>query len=154
MSTIENERTGGGAWARDADGDGEMEFAGANPLYLGISAAGVAMVIASLMTWATSYGAIDVAVSGMERAGLATMIVGTALAVLGLVGWAYNPWSDPEALWALVLSAIGLAVIVWQMIDISGGLRAPDIGGGLWLAGASACAGIALSAVILFAPEP
>jgi len=105
------QRTAAGGYARDIDGDGELEYAGANPLYLGISGAGVALVVASLMTWATSYGT-DVVVSGMERVGVVTMIIGAALVVLGLLGWAYNPWSDPEAMWALVLSALGLGIVI------------------------------------------
>jgi len=146
-------RTESGGYARDIDGDGDLEFAGANPLYLGITGAGIALVVASLMTWATSYGT-DVVVSGMERAGVLTMIIGAALVVLGLLGWAYNPWSDPEAVWALILSLLGFGIVVWQMIDVSGGIRTPDIGAGLWLAAVTLASSIVLSAVIAFAPEP
>jgi len=146
-------RTESGGYARDLDGDGELEYAGANPLYLGVVGAGIALVVASLMTWATSYGT-DVAVSGMERAGVITMIIGAALVILGLLGWAYNPWSDPEALWSLILSLVGFGIVVWQMIDVSGGIRTPDIGAGLWLAAITLASSITLSAVIAFAPEP
>jgi len=148
-------RTGGGAWARDIDGDGDLEFAGANPLYLGITGFGVTMVIASMMTWAQANDAVvAVTQSGMQRIGVATMILGAALVILGLVGWAYNPWSDPEAGWSAILGLVGSGLAIWQMIDISGGIRTPDIGAGLWLLLITSIATLVLSLVILIAPEP
>lgn len=140
----------------EVDEDRGVETVDNNPLYLGLVGAGVVMVLSSLMTWAENDAALqDVALSGMDGSrGVLVMFVGALVAVLGFVGWAYNPWSDPEAGWALLFSVVGLAIAIWEMVRIQDRIIAPDIGAGLWLLCVTSIAAAVLSLIILIAPEP
>ena len=71
------------------------------PLYLILAALGVLIVVSAFLPWATV--AVDegpnvsVAGTGAGGWGLAAIVVGVAIAVIGIIGYFWNPFSDPEA---------------------------------------------------------
>lgn len=71
------------------------------PLYLILAALGILIVVAAFLPWATvaSEGA-DVSVAGTSAGGwgLAAIVAGVAITAIGLIGYFYNPFTDPEAL--------------------------------------------------------
>lgn len=140
----------------EIDEDLGLETVENNPLYLGLIGAGVTMILTSLMTWAENDAALsEVAISGTDgRWGVLVMFLGALVTVLGFIGWAYNPWSDPEAGWALFFSVIGIVIAVVEMVRLQDRLIAPDVGAGLWLFLVASLIAAVLSAIVLFAPEP
>ena len=70
------------------------------PLYLIMAALGLLIVVATFLPWATvdSVGP-DVSVTGTDAGGwgAAAIIVGLAIAVISVIGYFWNPFSDPEA---------------------------------------------------------
>lgn len=91
------------------------------PLYLLISLTGVVIIIATFLTWAgvEGPGGSDVStVSGIDAGGwgLAALIAGIAIVALGILGYFWNPFDDPEALFITIFGAV---VAIGALIKIS-----------------------------------
>jgi len=90
------------------------------PLYLLVALTGVVIFICSFLPWA---GITDAdgngvnSVSGLDAGGwgLAAMIAGLAIAALGVLGYFWNPFSDPEAMF---IAGFGLVVALGALLKI------------------------------------
>ena len=113
------------------------------PLYLILAALGVLIFVATFLPWATveSVGS-DVSVAGTEAGGwgAAAIIAGAAIAVIGVIGYFWNPFSDPEALFiagfslATLIAAIAKFGDTASFVDPAGEfLPDANVGVGLWL---------------------
>jgi len=82
------------------------------PLYLLLALVGVVMVVAAFLPWATVDSAgPDVTVNGTEAGGwgAAAIVIGLAIAAVAVIGYFWNPFSDPEAVF---IAGFALAAFV------------------------------------------
>ncbi len=117
------------------------------PLYLIIAGFGGLILVASFLEWAgvsaANRSGDATSISGLDAGGwgLSAMIAGVAIAALGVLGYFWNPFSDPEALF---LAAFGAATSVAALVKIAdpsslivgaSDFEAPEVGSriGLWL---------------------
>lgn len=127
--------------------DGDAPVALRTPLYPIISAFGLLIVVAAFLPWA-GVSAADrsgdaTAISGLDAGGwgLSAIVVGVAIAVLADVGYFWNPFSDPEAMFLTAFGAATTLAAVLKILDpaslIVGAsdFDGPDVGAriGLWL---------------------
>lgn len=113
------------------------------PLYLFLSLLGIVIFVSTFLPWATvaSEGA-DISVAGTEAGGwgAAALVAGFAIAVIAVIGYFWNPFSDPEALFivgfalATVIASIAKMGDTASLVDPAGEFF-PDAsaGIGLWL---------------------
>ena len=130
------------------------------PLYRILALFGVVMVIATFLPWATVDSAgSDVSVSGTDAGGwgAAAIIVGLAIAVISVVGYFWNPFSDPEALFVAGFALAAFVGTAAKMGDTAsfvdpGDEFFPDAsaGVGLWVILLCALASMAGGAWIAF----
>jgi hypothetical protein len=113
------------------------------PLYLILAALGVLIFVATFLPWATVDSAgSDVSIAGTEAGGwgAAAIIAGAAIAVIGVIGYFWNPFSDPEALLIAGFSLATLIAAIAKLGDTASFVDPadeffPDAGAGigLWL---------------------
>lgn len=113
------------------------------PLYLFLALLGIVILVSTFLPWATvaSEGA-DVSVAGTDAGGwgAAALVAGAAITVIAVIGYFWNPFSDPEALFivgfalATVIAAIVKMGDTASLVDPSDEFL-PDAaaGIGLWL---------------------
>lgn len=102
------------------------------PLYLIIAALGVLIFVATFLPWATvdtanaplADGIVDSS-SGLEAGGwgAAAIVVGIAIAAIGVLGYVWNPFSDPEAMFIAgfaVLALIAAGIKLGDANDLVG----------------------------------
>lgn len=102
------------------------------PLYLILAALGVLIFVAAFLPWATvdtdgaelASGVTDSA-TGLDAGGwgAAAIVVGLAIAAIGVLGYFWNPFSDPEAMFIglfAVLALIGAIVKLGDTNDLVG----------------------------------
>jgi len=100
-----------------ADFDDDASIAMRTPLYLIVAALGVLMVASTFLTWASIGGGSPV--TGMDAGGwgLAAIISGVAIAVLGVLGYFWNPFSDPEAMFIALFGAAASLAALLKVLD-------------------------------------
>lgn len=111
------------------------------PLYLIMALFGIAMVIATFLPWATVDSAgSDVSVSGTDAGGwgAAAIVIGFAIAVISVIGYFWNPFSDPEALFVAGFALAAFVGTAAKMADVAsfvdpGNEFAPDATAGIGL---------------------
>ena len=127
--------------------DADAPVALRTPLYLIIAAFGALVFIASFLSWAgvsAADGSGDAtSVTGLDAGGwgLSAIIAGVAIAALGVLGYFWNPFSDPEAMFIVGFSAVTALAAILKIADASSlivgasDFEAPDAGAriGLWL---------------------
>lgn len=92
------------------------------PLYPIISVFGLLMVVATFLTWASASNPDDSSISdsvtGLDAGGwgLSALIVGLVIAALGVLGYFWNPFSDPEAMF---IAAFAAAALVASIVKIA-----------------------------------
>lgn len=137
----------------------------ATPAYLALSLLGLAIAATSMGTWVgvpRPGGAnldFGLTVAGLDAGGwgLAAIVAGASIFILGLIGYFVNPFSDPEA---LLIAAFSAAVIVGagsKILDpaslVNGADEFPEsavaAGPVLWLMLAAAVAALAGAAAIV-----
>lgn len=85
------------------------------PLYLLLSALALALAASLWLPWATvtnpTTDGFATVVTGTDISGTSTLIIiaAIAIAILGPIGYFWNPWSDPEALLILFFSLVAAA---------------------------------------------
>lgn len=93
------------------------------PLYPIISVFGLLMVLGTFLTWSSASNpddsTISDSVSGLDAGGwgLSALIVGVVIAALGVLGYVWNPFSDPEALFIAAFSAAALIASIVKIAD-------------------------------------
>lgn len=113
------------------------------PLYLILAALGVLIFVATFLPWATvASTGNDVSIAGTEAGGwgAAAFIAGAAIAVIGVIGYFWNPFSDPEALFIAGFSLATLIAAIAKLGDTASFVDPADeffpdaaAGIGLWL---------------------
>lgn len=93
------------------------------PLYPIISLFGALMVVATFLTWASiepieGVEAGAASVTGLDTSGwgAAAIVIGIAIFALGILGFVWNPFSDPEAVF---IALFGLAAVVGSLVKIA-----------------------------------
>ncbi len=92
------------------------------PLYLIVAGFGLIMFIAVFLEWASAAhpetSALSLSVSGTNAGGwgLGAIVAGLAILALGILGYLWNPFSDPEAIF---IGAISLAVLVGALVKMA-----------------------------------
>lgn len=144
--------------------DADAPVALRTPLYLIIAAFGALVFIASFLSWAgvsAADGSGDAtSVTGLDAGGwgLSAIIAGLAIAALGVLGYFWNPFSDPEAMFIAGFSAVTALAAILKIADASSlivgasDFEAPDAGAriGLWLILLGALAGLFSALWILY----
>jgi len=128
------------------------------PLYLFIALLGVVILVATFLPWATVDSAgSDVSVAGTEAGGwgLAAIVAGLAIAVISVIGYFWNPFSDPEALFIAGFSVATLVAAIAKLGDLASLVDPADeffpeasAGIGLWLILIAAVMGLVSAAWI------
>lgn len=127
--------------------DADAPVALRTPLYLIIAAFGVLVFVASFLSWAgvaAADGSGDAtSISGLDAGGwgLSAIVAGLAITALGVLGYFWNPFSDPEAMFIAGFSAVTALAAIVKIADASSlivgasDFAAPDAGArlGLWL---------------------
>ncbi len=143
--TVTTDATNAGAGATVATTQSALR----TPAYLVLSLIGAGIAAAAFLPWAgvsrTDGAVFEFAsqVVGIDAGGwgLAAIIAGAAIVLLGLIGYFVNPFSDPEALFITGFGAAITAAALFKMfspnslIDPDGLYPDADaaIGPGLWL---------------------
>jgi len=142
------------------------------PLYLIISLFGAVIFVAAFLPWAgvraPSEGAIvggpsdqyASSVSGLEAGGwgLSALIAGAVIAGLGVLGYFWNPFSDPEAALISFFAAVTAVAALFKLADapslfpVASDFDAPSATTrfGLWLVVAAAVLAMLSGLWILF----
>lgn len=101
-------------------GDGPVALR--TPLYPIIALDGLLIVIGSFLTWASVDAgqgdeAVSASVTGMEAGGwgAAAIVCGIAIFALGILGYFWNPFNDPEAAF---IALFGAAVVAGALVKI------------------------------------
>lgn len=145
--------------------EGAQRAAMRTSAYLVISPLGIGIAATAFLPWAgvpradgSAYDfAIDVVGVDAGGWGEAAIVIGAAIFLLGLLGYFWNPFSDPEALFVAGFSALALGGVVVKMLDVAS-LVDPDgeyfdvdakIAPGLWLLGLAAASSLLLALWIL-----
>lgn len=127
--------------------DGDAPIALRTPLYPVIGVFGLLIVVATFLPWAgvsAADGSGDAtSISGLDAGGwgLSAIVVGVAIAVLGAVGYFWNPFSDPEAMFLTAFGAATTVAAVFKLVDpaslivVASDFDGADVGArvGLWL---------------------
>lgn len=129
------------------------------PLYLFMAVLGIVILIATFLPWATVASAgSDVSVAGTDAGGwgLAAIVAGIAIAAISVLGYFWNPFSDPEALFIAGFSAATLIAAIAKLGDLASLVDPSDefspdasAGIGLWLILIAAVIGLASAAWIV-----
>lgn len=123
-----------------------------NPGYFGLVLLGAAIAAMAFLDWADSdLGTIV----GTDMGAWVTFACGVTIAVLGVVGYFWNPFSDPEALFAAIFGAAALAYAIYKVVDLDAqaGLRDASPAVGLWITAAAGGAAV-LAGLAIFLEEP
>jgi len=142
---------GGGSTADDDGGTLALR----TPLYLIIAALGAAIAVGTFLPWAgvqaqgqgTVIGdPVDgfvTSVTGFDAGGwgLSALIAGAAIVLLGVLGYLWNPFSDPEAVFVAVFAAVTAVAALFKILDaaslfpVAGDFDAPNtsVRLGLWV---------------------
>ena len=142
----------------DNQGSNSAAVAMRTPLYLIVAALGVLIVIASFLTWSSVGQATTVTGTDAGGWGAAAIIAGLAIAVLGVLGYFWNPFSDPEAMFIAGFGAVTALAALIKILDpaslIVGAsdFNDPDAaaGIGLWLILLAAVAAVLSGLWILY----
>lgn len=118
------------------------------PAYLVLSLLGVAV---AALAWAPWHGVAPVGQPGLglvdtfagvdiDGWGTAAVVGGVALALLGILGYFWNPFSDPEAVFIALISTLVLVGAIYRIFDVRGWSFEPvefdgtyQVATGLWL---------------------
>ena len=129
------------------------------PLYLFVALAGILILVSAFLPWATVDSAgSDVSIAGTEAGGwgLAAIVAGIAIAAISILGYFWNPFRDPEALFIAAFSLATLIAAIVKLGDLAslvdpGDEFFPDAsaGIGLWLILIAAIVGLASGAWIV-----
>ena len=142
------------------------------PLYPLISLVGVFMVICTFLPWAgvklegegeivggPTDGFIS-SINGLDAGGwgLGALIAGIAIAMLGVIGYFWNPFSDPEAAFIAVFGAAVALGALFKILDpaslypVAEDFDAPNASSrlGLWLLGVAGLDAMVSGLWILF----
>jgi len=104
-------------------GDNNGAVAMRTPLYLLISLTGIVMIVATFLPWAgiagPDGGGDVTSVSGLDAGGwgLAALITGIAIVALGILGYFWNPFDDPEALFVAIFGALVAIGALLKVLD-------------------------------------
>lgn len=92
------------------------------PLYPIIALDGLLIVIGTFLTWASvdagqGAEAVSASITGMDAGGwgAAAIVCGVAIFALGILGYFWNPFSDPEAMF---IALFGAAAVVGALVKI------------------------------------
>ncbi|MEM7092854.1 MAG: hypothetical protein AAF567_07620 [Actinomycetota bacterium] len=129
------------------------------PLYLILAAIGVLIFLATFLPWATvaSEGS-DISVAGVDAGGwgAAALVAGLGIAAVSLIGYVWNPFSDPEALFIAGFGVATLIAAIAKLGDVASFVDPADdftpdaqVGVGLWLILLASIVAIAGSAWIV-----
>lgn len=115
------------------DGATDSPIALRTPLYLIIALVGVFIAICAFLPWAgiklagegeivggPSNGFVS-SINGLDAGGwgLGAFIAGIAIAALGVLGYFWNPFSDPEALFIAAFGALVALAALFKILDPS-----------------------------------
>jgi len=118
------------------------------PAYLVLAALGAAIAALAFVPWhgvaptgQPELGLVDTFTGvDIEGWGLAALIAGVALALLGVLGYFWNPFSDPEAVFIALISALVLAGAIYRILSVRSWTFEPtefaggyEVASGLWL---------------------
>ena len=112
------------------------------PLYPLIAVVGVVIFVSVFLPWAGVNGASN-SISGLDAGGwgLGAMVAGIAIAALGVLGYFWNPFSDPEAAFIAGFALLAALAAITKIADpaslfpAAADFDAPEVGArvGLWI---------------------
>lgn len=112
-----------GDFGSEANGDDPIALR--TPLYPILAALGVLIIIATFLPWASiespTNSSLSESVAGVEAGGwgLSALVIGAVITALGVLGYVWNPFSDPEAAFIALFGALAAVGAIAKIADSS-----------------------------------